>query len=174
MIRHLRPGRDAPVPYVAKAPGLHCRVAIFREYLADWEFDERWRGFVARLAEISDDADPRNRQILEDCAIWDTDTEPTAVGPVLNVWSDVCHPGRNVAAVTSVGVLDHHGLRCGTACSSRPGDLAAADLTWLTVPRSADVPLAGLADTFASWLLDQRRRPVSELLAADRHDCRRV
>jgi hypothetical protein len=55
-------------------PGLHWRVAIFCEYLADWEFDEHWREFVSRLAGISDDADPPDQQILEDCAIWDTDS----------------------------------------------------------------------------------------------------
>lgn len=45
----------------------------------------------------------------------------------------------------------------------------ASCLTWLTVPRAGDVPLAGLADTFAGWLLDQHRRPVSEWLAVCRY-----
>lgn len=139
-------------------------MAIFREYLADWEFDERWRGFVARLAEISDDAPPRDRRILEGCAIWETDPEPLPGGPGLNVWSDVCRPGENVVALTLAGVLDHRGLRCGTVCPSRPGDLAAASLTWLSGPFAGDIPLAGLADAFARWLLDQHRRPVSEML----------
>jgi hypothetical protein len=146
-------------------PGLNWRVAIFREYLADWEFDEHWREFVSRLAGISDDADPRDQQILEDCAIWDTD--PATWGSGLIVWSDVCHADRNVVAVTLAGVVDCRGLRCGTVCSSRPGDLEVADLTWLNVPHSGDVSLADLADTFAGWLLDQHRRPVSELLGAD-------
>jgi len=146
-------------------------VSIFREYLADWEFDERWRAFVARLARIFDDADPRDQQILADCAIWDADAATGGSG--LIVWSDVSHVDRNVVAVTLAGVLDRHGLRCGTVCGSRPGYLAAGDLTWLTVPHDANASLADLADTYAGWLLDQQRRPVSELLSADHHDCRR-
>lgn len=149
-------------------------MVIFRECLADWEFDERWRGFVVRLAEISDDADARDRAILEDCWIWDTDPEPVPGGPGLTVWSDVCRPGENVVVLTLAGVLDSGGLRCGTVCPSRPGDLAAACLTWLSVPRARDGALAGLADAFACWLLDQHRRPVSDLLAADRDNRRRV
>jgi hypothetical protein len=81
-------------------------------------------------------------------------------------------PEQNVVAVTLAGVLDHHGLQCGTVCSSRPGHLAGADLTWLTVPHSAGVSLEDLADIFIGWLFDQHRRPVNELLGADRHDCR--
>jgi hypothetical protein len=146
-------------------------VSIFREYLADLEFDERWRAFVTRLARIFDDADPRDRRILADCSIWDADA--ATGGPGLIVWTDISHVDRNVVAVTLAGVLDHYGLRCGTVCGSRPGYLPAADLTWLKVPYGADASLADLADTFAGWLLDQQRRPVSALVSADHHDCRR-
>ena len=148
-------------------------MAIFREYLADWEFDERWREFVSCLAEISEGADARGQQILEGCAIWETGHLATG-GSGLIVWSDACDPGRsNVVAVTLAGMVDCRGLRCGSVCSSRPGDLEAADLTWLTVPQGSEVSLADLAGSFAGWLLDQHRRPVSEIVAADRHDCRR-
>jgi hypothetical protein len=77
-------------------------------------------------------------------------------------------------AVTLAGVADRRGLKCGTVCSSRPGYLEVADLAWLNAPQSGDVSLADLADTFAGWLFAQHRRPVSELLGADRHDCRRL
>lgn len=149
-------------------------MAIFREYLADWEFGERWRPFVVRLAEVHDDTGGPAQEILEDCAIWPVEPEGAGAsdGPGLNIWSDVCHPGRNAAALTLAGVLDRRGLRCGTVCPARPGDPAAMDLTWLAVPLGEAASLPALADTFIGWLLDQHRRPIRDLVAIGHHGCR--
>jgi hypothetical protein len=129
-------------------------MSIFREYLSDWEFDDRWRDFVLRLAEITEHATGQRRAVLEGCTIWNAPAKGGGPAGIL-IWADVVHPDRHVVAVTLAGLLDERGVRCGEVSSSRPGDLDIADLTWQQFAPPAEHPLSRLAESFADLAGDR-------------------
>jgi hypothetical protein len=140
---------------------------IFREYLHEWEFDDVWRGFVVRLAEICDTAEGKAREALESCAMFERGAEH-GMTPSLLVWVDVAHVNRNAVALTLAGLIDQSGMRCGTVNSHSVHPTLGADLTWTYSALQPDKDPAELAEPFAEWLTATAQRPVEELLALDR------
>ncbi|MGF1425757.1 hypothetical protein [Kitasatospora sp. LaBMicrA B282] len=145
---------------------------IFDEYLADWDFDEKWRGFVARLSAAAPgwQAGPID---LQDAAIWPGPLDRWEKLSGLTVWLDVSDSTGQPVVLTLAGALDDTGLRCGTLEPSCPNDPDRADLTWYTVNTSGAQDLDALADAFLDWLEALQRRPVAELARREREAARR-
>ena len=137
----------------------------FHEYLDDWEFNERWHGFLAKLAEICERADGAARQTLEDCAIFERPAPEDKSARPLVVWVDVSYTDRHAIALSLAGLIDESGLRCGTVCSHCPDDMRQADFSWHQLALEPDADAEDLAEPLATWLTNQAQRPVEELLA---------
>jgi hypothetical protein len=139
---------------------------IFHEYLEDWEFDQRWRGFVERLAVLAEDPGAAG-SVLQDCAIWPGFASGGRThGMVL--WVDVIGTAPGSDGVTLAGLVDDEGLRCGTVPGHCPDNLAGADLTWLSHPLDEQHSFGRLAELFADWIEVESRRPIGELVARRR------
>jgi hypothetical protein len=139
---------------------------IFEEYLDDWEFDLRWRPFVARLAEHTSQLGPGG-EFLEECAIWPIvypgeDPASWMQAPIV-IWRDVLRPiGKG--GVSLGAVLRDDSIACGTVYGGGPDDLDQADLSWASYRLAVGESSGVLADFFADWLLGEMAVSVDELI----------
>jgi hypothetical protein len=135
---------------------------IFNEYLADWEFDQRWRGLIVRLSEILEASSGTKRRILEDCAVFDVPPLHGTVNP-LTIWVDV--PGPGPVALTLAGFFEEYGMRCGPINPHSVDPIGSyEDLTWEYLALTQDMDPAELAEPFADWLTSTAQRPLDELI----------
>ena len=135
---------------------------IFDEYLADWEFDQRWHGLIVRLSEILDASSGTKRRILEDCAVFDVPPLHGTVNP-LTIWVDV--PGPGPVQLTLAGFFEEYGIRCGPINPHSVDPIGSyEDLTWEYLALAQDMDPAELAEPFADWLTSTAQRPLDELI----------
>lgn len=141
-------------------------VNIFDEYLADWKFDPRWHGLLARLSEILEASSGAGRRLLEECAVFDVPPLHGTVRP-LTVWVDV--PGPGPIEITLAGFFEENGLRCGSINSHCVDPvLSYEDLGWQCFAFTPEMDSAELAEPFTDWLTSTGQRPLAELRELER------
>lgn len=138
-------------------------VDAFEEALADWDFPDRWRPVVVRLAERARDWPIAALSPL-DIWIWQASESPRG-HPCdgLLIWGDVDHPTRNAVVATIGGQFDSSGLRVGHLVSHNPaGYDEVDDFTWIV--RSHDgLSLRDQADRLVGWFADEAERRLRHL-----------
>jgi hypothetical protein len=91
-------------------------VGIFDEYLAEWEFGERWRPVCERLVALAEQWPLPSLPIDEFTIYGALEQDEGSTSGVL-IWLDLEsleHPGR--VGVTLGAQIDGSGLRCGEVC----------------------------------------------------------
>lgn len=144
---------------------------IFDEYLADWDFDQRWNGLLVQLSQILEASSGTQRQILESCAVFDVPPLHGTVRP-LTVWVDV--PGPGPVALTLAGFFEQDGVRCAPINPHSVDPIGSyEDLTWKYLALAQDMDPAQLAEPFAAWLTSTAQRPIDELIELTQQTARR-
>jgi hypothetical protein len=133
-------------------------VNVFEECLADWEFAERWRPVIERLAGRASDW-PMIAPAPEDFWVWEAlECQESREAGGLLIWVDLVDRARNSVAATLGAQVDLAGLRCGPMHSHCPGGSGELDgFTRFTLPLE-DRSLTDIADALLDWFVRESQR----------------
>ncbi|WP_042410651.1 hypothetical protein [Streptacidiphilus carbonis] len=142
-------------------------MGIFDEYLADWEFGERWRPVCERLAVLAARWPLPGLPPDNYFTIYDALDQGDGTGGGVLIWLDLASLERPERVGVTLGAqIDDSGLRCGPVCGhSLSHFLEPVERADFSLDATHD--LVRLTDEAVAWF----GRKQAEWMATHRHGC---